>query len=131
VTEAISAAEYRKLLAKGQHKYGARAVVADGYRFDSEAELERYQQLQLLLTGGQIADLVLQPSYELAPAFTDRNGRRWSAIRYKADFAYLETVTNVTVAEDVKGMITAVFRLKEKLFRARYPEIDFRIVMVG
>jgi len=32
------------------------------------------------------------------------------------------------VVEDVKGVQTAVFRIKEKLFRHRNPDICFRIV---
>lgn len=131
MTEQISVAEYRALLKRGQHKYGAARIVVDGYRFDSQAEAARYSELQLLLSAGEIADLVLQPSYVLQQAFRDRDGRRIAAIRYVADFAYTETVTTVTVVEDVKGHSTAVYLLKAKLFRFKYPQFDYRVLEVG
>jgi hypothetical protein len=129
VTEEISLDEYRRLRAK-RHKYGARAIVEGGYRFDSQAEAERYAELQLLLRGGEIADLVLQPSYVLQEAFRDREGRRVAAIRYVADFAYTELSSDRQVVEDVKGVQTPVFKLKAKLFRFRYPQFDYRVLDV-
>lgn len=129
--EQISVAEYRKLMKQRQHKYGAAPIVVDGYRFDSQAEAARYAELQLELSGGQSSDLVLQPSYILQEAFRDRDGRRVAAIRYVADFAYIETATNVTVVEDVKGARTAVYLLKAKLFRFKYPQLDYRVIEVG
>lgn len=131
MTEEISLAEYRALRKKGQHKYGAAPLIVDGHRFDSQAEAARYAELHLLLTGGQIAGLVLQPSYLLQEAFRDRDGRRVAAVRYVADFAYIETVTTVTVVEDVKGARTAVYLLKAKLFRFRYPDVDYRVLEAG
>ena len=126
----ISAAEYRALMAK-PHKYGAAAIVAHGYRFDSQAEAARYDQLLLLLRAGQITDLRVHPSYVLQEAFRDRAGVRVACVRYVADFAYIETVTNVTVVEDVKGARTAVYLLKAKLFKCRYPDLDYRVLKVG
>lgn len=131
MTETISAAEYLALQKQRQHKYGARAVVVDGYRFDSQAEAARYAQLMLMVRAGELADLVLQPSYVLQDAFRDRDGVRHAAIRYVADFAYVETVTTVTVVEDVKGARTAVYLLKAKLFRFKYPQLDYRVLDVG
>jgi hypothetical protein len=131
MTTEISAAEYRALLKQGQHKYGARTVALDGYRFDSQAEAARYAQLLLLLGAGAIRDLRVHPSYLLQEAFRDRDGRRVAAVRYVADFAYIETVTTVTVVEDVKGARTAVYMLKAKLFRFKYPQIDYRVLEAG
>ena len=87
--------------------------------------------LQLLVAGGAIADLRVHPAYELQEAFRDRAGRRVAAIRYAADFSYVETGTTVTVVEDVKGARTAVYLLKAKLFRFKYPQIDYRVLKVG
>ncbi len=109
-------------------KYGAKPTVVDGVRFASKAEAARFRQLRLLEVTGRIFDLRLQPRYELQPAFVDNQGRRWSAIRYSADFAYREPGNPREVVEDVKGARPAVFRLKERLFRFRYPNIDFRVV---
>lgn len=130
MTEQISVAEYRARMAK-PHKYGARVIVVEGVRFDSQAEAARYAELQLLAGAGQIADLRLQPRYVLQEAFRDRAGRRVAAVHYVADFAYVETVTNVTVVEDVKGARTAVYLLKAKLFRFKYPQIEYRVLEAG
>jgi hypothetical protein len=131
MTEQISAQEYRKLLSQGQHKYGAAPTHVDNVRFDSQAEAARYAELILRVRAGEITDLVLQPRFELQAAFTDRSGRRWQKIEYVADFAYVETVTTVTVVEDVKGVSTAVYKLKAKLFRFHYPQLDYRVLEAG
>lgn len=109
------------------HKYNAQAVTVDGHRFDSKAEMRRYLDLRLLLADGQIDDLVLQPRFTLLDAFTDNAGKHQRAIVYVADFAYTDRDGN-RVVEDVKGVETAVFRLKKKLFLARYPELRLEIV---
>lgn len=131
MTTEITATEYRELLKRGQHKYGAAPIVEGGYRFDSQAEAVRYAQLLLMVSAGQIQDLRVHPAYVLQEAFRDRAGVRVAAVRYVADFSYVETVTTVTVVEDVKGARTAVYLLKAKLFRFRYPELDYRVLEVG
>jgi len=131
MSESISVAEYRKLLKRGQHKYHARACVVDGLRFDSQAEAARYAELQLLVSGGQIRDLVIQPRYQLQPAFRDRDGRKVAAIVYVGDFSYLEVSSGLQVCEDVKGVETALFKLKAKLLRFLYPQIELRVLHLG
>lgn len=107
-------------------KYGNKKIEADGYVFDSRAEFARYQELRLLARAGEIEDLVVHPAYELLPAFSDRTGKRHAPIRYVADFSYRERGQGVV--EDVKGMSTAVFRVKAKLFLRWYSHLDLRIV---
>ena len=96
-------------------KYRAVPVTVDGIRFASKAEARRYQELKALERAGKIANLVLQPSYPLH-----------GGVAYRADFAYDQDGRRVV--EDVKGYETQVFRIKAKLFRADYPDLDFRIV---
>lgn len=132
MTETISVEEWRKLQ-KAPSKYGNKKIEADGYTFDSKAEETRYRELLLLEAAGQVEDLVLQPSYELQPAFTDAHGRRYKSIRYVGDFSYTEvldpdSIQGRAVCEDVKGMPTAVFLLKQKIFRFKFPSIDLRIL---
>jgi len=129
--QTISQKEYRKMTAT--RKYGNRRIEVNGEWFDSVAEAARYRELLLLEAAGQVEDLTLQPEYELQPAFRDARGRKHRAIKYIADFRYIEvidpqSIQGRTVVEDVKGMRTEVFKLKEKLFRFRYPSIDFRVV---
>jgi len=50
------------------------------------------------------------------------------ALYYEADFEYYEDNAGVPpthVVEDVKGMETAVYRLKRRLFIWQYPETRF------
>ena len=124
MSETISVAEYRALL---KHQSNTRGNTRVGV-FDSTAEARRYDELLLLEQAGTISELAIHPTYELQAAFT-AGGKRHAAIRYEGDFSYTEG--GRVVVEDVKGHRTEVFKLKEKLFRFRYPAIDFRIIEVG
>lgn len=106
-------------------KYYNRKTEVDGYLFDSKKESERYTELKLLERAGEISELELQPKFVLLEGFRDRGGKWRRPITYTADFRYIEN--SDVVVEDTKGMKTDIFRLKEKLFRHRYPDIDFRV----
>ena len=111
-------------------KYHNTKTVADGIKFDSKLEAERYAQLKILERAGVIRDLELQPSFELLPSFR-KNGKTWRKTVYKADFRYILAEDDRIIIEDVKGstaVITDVFRLKQKLFEYRYPELTIKIV---
>lgn len=56
--------------------------------FDSQKEARRYDTLISLQNQGQIRDLRLQVDFTLQEAYTDPEGRRVRAIRYRADFTY-------------------------------------------
>lgn len=109
-------------------KYGNTRVQADGYAFDSKAECARYHELKLMERAGQIVALQVHPSYELQPAFKDRDGKRQRAICYEADFAYVEGPDRVV--EDVKGHETKDYKIKAKLFRYRYSALVYRVLKV-
>lgn len=106
------------------HKYNAKKTTIDGHTFDSKAEAARYQELKLLQMAGEISGLELQPEFVLVDAFKDATGKRHRAIKYRADFRYTEG--GKTIIEDVKGVKTRVFRLKQKLFLRRY-DYELRI----
>lgn len=111
-------------------KYHNIKISVDGIKFDSKLEAERYAQLKILERAGVIRDLELQPEYELIPSFK-KNGKTWRKTVYKADFRYILCEDDKTIIEDVKGsisVITDVFRLKQKLFEYRYPELTIKIV---
>lgn len=82
-----------------------------GVCFDSAKEAARYAYLAGLESGGAIANLRRQVRYPLAV-----NGVK--VCDYVADCVY--EVDGATVVEDVKGVRTAVYNLKAKLFRAVY-----------
>jgi hypothetical protein len=71
---------------------------------------------------GVISDLQLQPSFDLIDKMKhgDRTLRK---IVYRADFMY--KCESDTVVEDVKGVETDVFKIKMRLFLAKYPEYLF------
>ena len=111
-------------------KYHNTKTVADGIKFDSRLEAERYAQLKMMERAGVIRDLELQPEYELIPSFR-KNGKTWRRTVYKADFRYILCEGDRIIIEDVKGstaVITDVFRLKQKLFEYKYPEYTISIV---
>lgn len=92
-------------------KYNNRRVRADGHTFDSAAEHRRYQELRLLESQGMLEQLSVHPKFALHV-----NGVK--VADYVADFSYLDAETGALVVEDVKGVRTAVYRLKRKLLRA-------------
>ena len=100
-------------------KYNARRVTLDGHQFDSQREARRYEELKALEAAGKIAQLELQPRFELQAAFRYR-GEAIRKVEYVADFKYLDFERGGLVVEDVKGMKTDVYRLKKKLFLAKY-----------
>ena len=111
-------------------KYHNKKTFIDGIKFDSKLEAERYAQLKILERAGVIRALELQPEYELIPSFR-KNGKTWRKTVYKADFRYILADGDRIIIEDIKGytaVITDVFRLKQKLFEYKYPELTIKIV---
>lgn len=111
-------------------KYHSRKTTVDGITFDSRAEAARYSELKLLEKGGYISDLVLQPEYELIPAFK-KNGKTYRKTVYKADFSYYDFLTNKVIVEDVKGVKTPAYKLKKKLFEYRYKDLEILEIVKG
>lgn len=99
--------------------------------FDSQKEARRYDHLAALERAGQIRDLRLQVDFTLQEAYTDAEGNRVRAIRYRADFTYYRPPGSgshaaywadqagtpwVLVVEDVKSRPT---RTKEYLLKRK------------
>lgn len=102
-------------------KYGARKVTYDGKTFDSQKEAQRYAELRLLERGKVISDLKCQKSYQLIPNQYDENGKLIErAVKYVADFVYIDKKTGQTVVEDTKGFKTKEYIIKRKLMLHRY-----------
>ena len=93
----------------------------DGIVFASKAEMNRYAELRMFERAGIISELKRQPRFILQVA-----AHKMRSIVYVADFRYLEKSSGHVVVEDVKGHRTDIYKLKLKLFRERYPDIDFR-----
>ena len=106
-------------------KYGNRRTKLYDITFASAAEAERYLALKDMAERGEITALELQPEFEILPSFS-AGGEHYRCIKYRADFGY--TKDGAQVVEDVKGFATEAFKIKAKLFRYRYPDIDFRVI---
>lgn len=93
-----------------KNKYNNKKTIIDGIQFDSKKEANRYWQLRMLERSGAIAQLELQPRYPIII-----NGEK--ICTYVADFRYFDLKLGKEVVEDVKGIQTAIFKLKKKLMK--------------
>ncbi|MBG9981727.1 DUF1064 domain-containing protein [Aerococcaceae bacterium DSM 111020] len=108
-----------------RHKYNARKTTVDGITFDSKAEADYYKHLQFLEKSGEIDGFRMQVRFNLIPSFnhpTKRNkdGKpsKVRAVNYVPDFVIEKGGEEYVV--DVKGMRTADFNLKAKMFMHKY-----------
>jgi len=107
-------------------KYKNVPTIVDGIRFASQAEAKRDAELKLLHLAGKIRLLQRQPRF---PLFVNSV----KICTYVGDWQYLEFDQTQTVAgstmvvEDRKGVQTPAFKLKWKLAKALYPEIEWRL----
>jgi len=108
---------------KKQDKMGAVKVKADGFTFDSKAEYERYLLLKHLLQLRVISDLQVHRRFDC------KIGEKLLFF-YKVDFTYIDK-NGQERAEEVKGMWTAMGRLKVKWFRLAHPEIPLSVIIRG
>ena len=93
-------------------KYNAKRTEIDGYIFASRREANRYSELKLMESAGEIKDLELQPVY---PCVVNDD----LVCKYIADFRY-KIPSGREVVEDAKGVKTPEYRIKNKLVRALY-----------
>ena len=123
------------------NKYKNKKTVIDGIKFASKKEALRYLYLKTLQEKGTITCLICQPKFELQGKFEDElTGIKYRAISYIADFTYIDD--DGVHVEDVKptdktGNVSryykstpayAVFRIKQKLFEFKYPDLSIEIV---
>ena len=99
-----------------RNKYRNVPCVVDGINFPSKAEARRYSELKLMKQAGTIRWFNRQPSFLLS-----------GGIRYRPDFIVCGQDGRVWV-EDVKGMVTPVFRMKQKIWAEMYPDIPLEVV---
>jgi len=101
---------------KSYNKYKNAKITVDGIVFHSHKEAARYKQLSLMEKAGEIVDLELQPSFILQKSFK-YNGETIRAIKYIADFKYIDIKTSRLIVEDVKGFKKdKTYIIKKKIF---------------
>lgn len=119
-------------------------TTVDGIKFDSQTEAEYYTYImnnkhELNIKSIELQpEFVLQPKYILTPEGTkyvyedDKSFKKLqkqyprctkAAIKYIADFKITYNDNRVEVI-DVKGIKTADFKIKEKMFNFMYPEYN-------
>lgn len=104
-------ATYRK-----PNKYKNQPITIDGHTFPSKREANRYSQLSILQKAGIIRDLKLQEPFEIQPSFKHpETGKTIRAIKYIADFTYIDVKTGRRHIEDTKGFTTDTYLLKKKM----------------
>lgn len=115
-----------------RNKWHNEPVTVDGIRYDSKNEYRRYCFLKLMEQAGEISNLRYHVIYELIPAITRDEVVHMKtkdkvvtkvvqrAVKYEADFVYINTATSEEVVEDFKGVLLDVFRLKASIFFWRY-----------
>lgn len=109
------------------NKYKAEKTTANGIKFDSKAEASRYGDLSLMEKAGYIKDLKLQVPFILAPRVKfEGSPRAKPALKYVADFTYIEADTGRTIVEDCKGFLTEGFQIKRHLMMSVHG-IDVRL----
>lgn len=106
-------------LGKKPHKYKAKPVECDGHKFDSTAEAARYGELVILQRAGKITELTVHPRYPIVI-----NNVKVCVV--EMDFSYRNEQKLLRV-EDVKGMDTALSKLKRHLLLALYA-VDIAVI---
>jgi len=103
-----------------KNKYGAIKTVVDGVTFASRKEASHYALLKQKRDKNEICDLQLQPKFPII----------YQGVKictYIADFKFLDLQTRKYVVQYVKGILTPVFRIKQKLVKA-FHGVEIEIV---
>lgn len=110
----------KKNSAPKRSKYGNIKTEYNGNKYDSKAEALYAKQLDYRKLSGEVISWERQ-----VPVRLEVNGQL--VCKYIADFKVLLS-TGKFQWVDVKGVETDVFKLKHKLMKALYPEIELLIV---
>lgn len=133
---------------KSEGKISHHVTTVDGIKFDSEMESKYYKYLLELKKQGIVKEFTLQPNFLLQEKFINLNGdiilgsnkdfekikrknklETISAINYISDFDVIYTDGHREII-DIKGLETPEFRLKLKLFKYKYPELNIRLLIL-
>ena len=111
-------------------KYGNKKTTVDGMVFDSKKEARYYMLYKQREKDGKISNLRMQVPFELIPAIyrdetvhlktKDKIVRRCvqKAVKYIADFVYVNNDTGKEEVIDAKGFRTKEYKLKKKMMLA-------------
>lgn len=88
-----------------RNKFGAIKVQFDGHSFDSKAERDCYLHLKQLEKDRKIMEIKFQVNVDLC-----------AGVKTRIDFTYFDLILKQTVYAEYKGMDTAVWSLKKRLW---------------
>ena len=94
-------------MSMNRHKYKAVKTMVDGTSFSSKLEANVYTYLKQLERAGEVKILDLQPKIYLSKA----------DILFKPDFKIFDKAINKEVYIEAKGVETAVYKIKLRLFK--------------
>lgn len=94
-----------------RHKFNNIPTNADNRRFSSKKEAKFYEELKLKKLAGEVAFFLWQVPIHLI-----------SGVRYVVDFLVFYVDGNCRFI-DVKGMKTAMYKVKKRMVEAEYPII--------
>lgn len=103
-------ADYRKI--KGKSKYRNIKTYHNGKLYDSKKEAKRAGELDLLVRAGVVKGYEDQPKFPIVH-------KKIKICTYVGDFL-VQYPDGRAEVEDVKGVRTAIYKLKKKLVRAFY-----------
>jgi hypothetical protein len=106
-----------------KNKYHAIRTEYRGEIYDSKAEARYAAQLDLQRKAIDLRYRVI--AVERQPLFLLQE--RPNKITYRADFEVTYADDHVEIV-DVKGVLTPVFKLKQKIFKKKYPFIELRLI---
>jgi hypothetical protein len=104
-----------------RHKYGARRTEYSGAFYASKAEAHRAMELDAMLRAGEIRSWCRPRPTILVP------GKREDRVSFQPDFHVVDCYGSEWW-EDVKGVQTAVFKVKARLWRYLYPDRELRVI---
>ena len=94
----------------------------DGILFDSQLEADYYSDLKLQLKMGTIRGFCRQPEFVLQEGFGDVR-----LITYRPDFIVFNLDGTYNIV-DTKGFETQEFKRTKRLFRAKFPKLELKVV---
>ena len=96
-----------------RHKYNAKIVERDGFKFKSKKQGNRYDELKLLQKAGEVIMFLFEVPF------------RMPGTVYWADSVVWWADGSCTV-EDVKGFRTDTYKMKKRMMAVHYPCVDIQ-----
>jgi hypothetical protein len=98
----------------------------NGHTFPSDLEFKFYKYLLSQQEEGIVKEIIIQPKFLLQDKF-EKYGKKIRPIEYIADFQVKYTDGRLIIY-DTKGMPTPEFKLKQKMFDYKYPDLILEVI---